>query len=179
MPARSIVVAMFFAPPLLAQSAPRQPAHSPVAYARALWTEVSDYLLRAAVQMPDSLYGYKPTPEVRSYFETLDHIAASQNGYCRLAMGEKFTGSGNHTGAKTKAELVDSLRASNAVCARAYGQSDADAESPAYPGDKRSRLYQLMENATHDNEHYGNIVTYLRLNHFVPPSSQPEPAKPH
>jgi hypothetical protein len=36
----------------------------------------------------------------------------------------------------------------------------------------------LLENATHDNEHYGNIVTYLRLNHLVPPSSQPTPPKP-
>jgi hypothetical protein len=30
----------------------------------------------------------------------------------------------------------------------------------------------------HDNEHYGNIVTYLRMNHLVPPSSQPPQAKP-
>jgi hypothetical protein len=33
--------------------------------------------------------------------------------------------------------------------------------------------YVLLENALHDGEHYGNIVTYLRLNHIVPPSSQP------
>jgi uncharacterized damage-inducible protein DinB len=28
-------------------------------------------------------------------------------------------------------------------------------------------------NATHDNEHYGNIVTYMRIKGMVPPSSQP------
>ena len=32
-----------------------------------------------------------------------------------------------------------------------------------------------MINATHNGEHYGNIVTYLRLNGIVPPSSRPRP----
>jgi hypothetical protein len=27
-------------------------------------------------------------------------------------------------------------------------------------------------NATHDGEHYGNMVTYMRLNGIVPPSSR-------
>lgn len=29
----------------------------------------------------------------------------------------------------------------------------------------------LMSNVTHDNEHYGNLVTYLRMKGIVPPSS--------
>jgi hypothetical protein len=29
-----------------------------------------------------------------------------------------------------------------------------------------------MDNAAHDWEHYGNIVTYLRIKGMVPPSSQ-------
>jgi hypothetical protein len=28
-------------------------------------------------------------------------------------------------------------------------------------------------NNSHTNEHYGNLVTYMRLNGIVPPSSQP------
>ena len=35
-----------------------------------------------------------------------------------------------------------------------------------------TRLGALVMNATHDGEHYGNIVTYLRLNGMVPPSSR-------
>ena len=31
----------------------------------------------------------------------------------------------------------------------------------------------LLMNVTHDSEHYGNIVTYLRIKGIVPPSSQP------
>jgi hypothetical protein len=36
-----------------------------------------------------------------------------------------------------------------------------------------SRFYTLVLNTTHDNEHYGNVVTYLRMNGMVPPSSKP------
>ena len=36
---------------------------------------------------------------------------------------------------------------------------------------KLSRLGALAFNNTHDFEHYGNIVTYMRLNGLVPPSS--------
>jgi len=153
-------------------------APSAVGYARTLWQEVSGYLVRAAIDTPDSIYSYNPTPEVRSFGETLDHIIASQNGYCRLAVGEKPTGGGSGTGAKTKPDIVTALRASNDLCAKAYAQTDSDAAQPAYEGDKRSRLYQLLENAMHDNEHYGNLVTYLRLNGRIPPSSQPAPAPP-
>jgi uncharacterized damage-inducible protein DinB len=139
---------------------------------------VSTYLTKAAADAPEALYSYKPTTDVRSYGEVLDHVAASQNGYCRVALGDKPTGSAAGTGAKTKAEVVAALSASNEICTRAYAQTETEAALPAYEGDKRSRLYLLLENAMHDNEHYGNIVTYLRLNHLVPPSSQPAPPRP-
>jgi hypothetical protein len=29
----------------------------------------------------------------------------------------------------------------------------------------------------HDYEHYGNMVTYMRLKNIVPPSSEPRPAQ--
>jgi uncharacterized damage-inducible protein DinB len=31
--------------------------------------------------------------------------------------------------------------------------------------------YALTYNIAHDNEHYGNMVTYLRLKGLVPPST--------
>jgi hypothetical protein len=39
-------------------------------------------------------------------------------------------------------------------------------------GMKTTRLGALVLNATHNGEHYGNLVTYLRINGMVPPSSQ-------
>jgi hypothetical protein len=35
----------------------------------------------------------------------------------------------------------------------------------------RTKIGALVYNTSHINEHYGNLVTYLRLNGMVPPSS--------
>ena len=40
-------------------------------------------------------------------------------------------------------------------------------------GQQQSKLFALMMNASHDSEHYGNLVTYMRINKIVPPSSRP------
>jgi hypothetical protein len=39
-------------------------------------------------------------------------------------------------------------------------------------GQDWTRLGVLSFNTAHDNEHYGNIVTYMRLKSLVPPSSE-------
>ena len=76
--------------------------------------------------------------------------------------------------AKTKAELIEALKQSNRNCDRAYGQTDAaSGASVDVFGEQHSRMYALMMNATHDGEHYGNLVTYMRMNGMVPPSSKP------
>ena len=109
---------------------------------------------------------------MRSFGETLDHVAASERGYCQMALGERPAGGGAGTGARTKGEVIAALEAAGAACERAYAQRAEDAAQPAYGGTRTSRLQVLLTNAMHDNEHYGNVVTYLRLNHRVPPSSQ-------
>ncbi len=38
------------------------------------------------------------------------------------------------------------------------------------------RLSVLYFSVTHSYEHYGNLVTYMRLNKIVPPSSEPPPS---
>ena len=46
------------------------------------------------------------------------------------------------------------------------------AEEVTFFGQNGSRLWVLNFNAMHNAEHYGNFVTYFRLNSMVPPSSQ-------
>ena len=38
-------------------------------------------------------------------------------------------------------------------------------------GEKMMQLAALQTNLTHGSEHYGNLVTYMRLKGVVPPSS--------
>ena len=146
--------------------------------ARMLWSPTRDYIAQAAADVPEAMYSYRPTPEVRTFGELIGHVAGSQHMFCAIALGEKPTAEDDvEKAAKTKAALVQALKVSNDHCDRAYKQTDAaTAGMTDLFGEQRSRLYVLLENASHDSEHYGNIVTYMRMNKMVPPSSRPRPS---
>jgi uncharacterized damage-inducible protein DinB len=168
---RLALLTSFVAAPCLAQGA----QNPNVANARMLYADVHRYIAQSAVDVPENLYSFKPTPEVRSFGELLGHVAGSEKMFCAIALGEKPPAEDAvEKTAKTKAALIAALEGAETFCARAYGQTDKATEPMVdLFGQQRSRLFVLLENATHDNEHYGNIVTYMRLNKMVPPSSRP------
>jgi uncharacterized damage-inducible protein DinB len=150
------------------------PADYAVGTARELWQAQSGYVTQAAVDMPEAKYSYKPTPDVRTFGQLIAHVAGSQYMICAAAIGDSARAEDDIEKSKTsKADLVAAMRASNEYCARAYRQTDdASARTVKIFGQERTRLYVLTMNATHDAEHYGNLVTYLRLNGMIPPSSK-------
>jgi uncharacterized damage-inducible protein DinB len=166
-----LVTALALAAPAYGQMA--SPAGA-VATSKSLWQDLTGYITTAAEELPESLYAYKPTPEVRSFGQLFAHVAGAQYMFCALALGEPNRAEiAIETPAKTKAEIVAGLKASTEYCNRAYAQTDAAAAAPAQIfGQDRTRLFALAQNATHNGEHYGNIVTYLRINGIVPPSSR-------
>ncbi len=152
-----------------------QMAATPSSDLHDLFGTASGFILRSAESVPDSLYDFKPTPEVRSFGQLIGHVAGAQRVFCAAALGEKAGGEDEiEKSATTKAALVTALRASNAYCERAYAMApSATSGMTEVFGMKMSKMKALMMNTTHDNEHYGNIVTYMRLKGMVPPSSQP------
>jgi uncharacterized damage-inducible protein DinB len=173
---RAILAAV--AVPVIVSSAGAQ-ALSATAEARALWKGNIGFLNQAADELPESLYSYRPTPDVRTMGELFAHIAGSQKMYCAMALGDKAPDEGDvEKTAKTKAAIVAALKESNTYCERAYAQTDDKVKgSVDIFGQQRPRYYALIANASHDAEHYGNIVTYMRLNKLVPPSSRPRPGR--
>jgi len=171
----ALLFSMLLAAPAFAQAPKSAPANPAVSTMKDLWAGARDYIVRAAEQMPEADYAYRPTPDVRSFGQLIGHIAGAQNMMCAAALGEKGGNEDDIEKSKTtKAELIDALRKSNEYCARAYALSDAEAQrTTKLFGQDMTRLYVLGMNATHDNEHYGNIVTYMRMKGMVPPSSQP------
>lgn len=154
-------------------SASSAPSASAISDVRAQWQMMSGYIRQAAADVPESKYSFKPTPDVRSFGELFAHVAGAESMFCALALGEKPPAEDAVT-ARTKAELIEALRQSERNCERAYAQSEAAAAANVdLFGAPRSRLYALVMNATHDAEHYGNLVTYMRMNGMVPPSSRP------
>ena len=166
---RSLLVLALAATPAFAQS------NSATAAARLLWESNRGFISTSATDMPENLYAYRPTPEVRTFGELIGHVAGSQNMFCAMVLGDKPPAEDAiEKAAKTKAALVDALKKSNDYCAKAYATTDAaNAAMVDLFGQQRSKLYTLLMNASHNSEHYGNIVTYMRMNKMVPPSSRP------
>ena len=80
--------------------------------------------------MPESLYAFKPTPEVRSFGEILAHVAGSEFFYCAAALGEKARDENAiMKTATTKAAIVQALKESGDYCA--VGREPPAAWAPA------------------------------------------------
>lgn len=143
--------------------------------AHAAWQGVTTNITRAAEQMKDADFAYRPTATVRTFGQLVGHVAGAQKMICAAALGEKPTAEDEiEKTATTKAALVEAMKSTTAYCERAYAQTDAAATaSTTLFGETQTRLYALTTNATHNAEHYGNIVTYMRMKGMVPPSSQP------
>ena len=105
------------ATPAMSQTAMATAANPAVSTMRMLWDQMTGYVIKAADQMPEADYAFRPSD-------------ATSAGMIKL-----------------------------------FGQD-------------QTRLFALMLNATHNAEHYGNIVTYMRMKGMVPPSSQPAPPRP-
>jgi len=131
-------------------------------------------IVEAAEAVPESEYSFKPTPEVRSFGEIIGHIADTQNYFCGVVAGKNPEyADALEKGAKTKTELVKGLKDSVAKCDEMYGSTDASNALSLVKAGKGDALRGmiLLDNVAHDNEHYGNIVTYMRLKGHVPPST--------
>lgn len=140
-----------------------------------LYTMGKNNLIRAAEKMPEENYSFKPVPEVRSFGQILGHVADAQYLFSSAVIGEKNPSPNVEKTKTSKADLVQALKDAFAYSDKAY---DAMTDSQAvqmvkFFGQDRAKLTVLSFNNVHNMEHYGNLVTYLRIKGLVPPSSEP------
>jgi hypothetical protein len=115
----------------------------------------------SAQAMPEANYSFKPSADVRSFGAIIGHLANEHYSLCSEIKGEANPQKSNDFEKKTsKADLVKALTDSYAYCEGAAPKDD-------------KAFGALLTNLTHDSEHYGNLVTYMRMKGIVPPSSQP------
>ncbi len=147
---------------------------------KALYEGITNNVIRAAEKMPEANYSFRPTPDVRTFGQLVGHVADFQYVFCAGAAGEKAPVSGIEDSKTTKADLVQSLKDGFAYCDKIYaGMTDAKLADPATAeGRPRAVLTMLSLNTAHNNEHYGNMVTYMRMKGIVPPSSERRPSPP-
>src|ERR1700735_3180306 len=131
-------------------------------------SNMQDKIMKAADAMPESKYSYRPTKEVRSFAEILIHAGDISYILCSNVKGEATPGA---TAAKgTKAEIKAYLKGSFDYCDGVYaGFTDAHLNDPAnFFGVKTNKMFILTQIGNHDALHYGNLVTYLRINGLEP-----------
>jgi uncharacterized damage-inducible protein DinB len=143
------------------------------------YSRVKDILLRSADKMPEENYSFKPVDTVRSYGQIVGHVADAQYVFCSITLGEKNPALKIEQSKTAKADLIAALKDSFAYCDKAYdNMTDASAtQMVKLRGNDTPKLGVLTVNNMHNMEHYGNLVTYMRMKNIVPPSSE-QPSGP-
>ena len=174
-------VSVFGAVPVCAQTAD---ASIYKAEAQGQYQYIQGLILKAADKVGEDLYAFKPTPAVRSLAGVLGHIADANMLLCGVASGKptdfdrimKDVSSVQvHEKKTSKAELIAALKESSAYCDSVFAQlNDTNGREQVawFGGQKMAKLMVLTMSTSHAWEHYGNLVTYMRLKDIVPPSSE-------
>jgi uncharacterized damage-inducible protein DinB len=159
------------------QAAP--PANPITASEKGLYSFVSSAVIGAAQKMPEENYSFKPTPEVRSFGQLVGHVADASDMFCSQILGEANPSKGIEKTKTSKADLLAALKDAVAYCNKAF-DSMTDAKGiqmvKLFNFDM-AKLTVLSLNTAHTDEHYGNMVTYLRIKGIVPPTSENPPAQ--
>lgn len=158
--------------------APRPPQTTTM-FLQAQYDTLKRNLTASADKIPAEHFSFRPTPDVRTVAEQFAHTIETQMFYCHAVKGgadpiggrafEKlFTG---------KAGVVQMVKDGFAYCDDAFAKlTDESLVSMVTMGTganarqvaRGSRLSMVV---VHGNEHYGNLVTYMRMKGIVPPSS--------
>ncbi len=145
------------------------------AFNKRAYGQMKIWVLGSAEKMPEENYNFKPTDSVRSFGQIIGHIGDAQYTFCSVVLGEKNPAPKIEQTKTSKADLIAALKDAFVYCDKANdGMTDASANQTVklFGGDMPKPIV-LTVNDMHLSEHYGNLVTYMRLKNIVPPSSEP------
>jgi hypothetical protein len=149
-------------------------------------SEVEKQIIDVAEAMPEGKFNFSPESlhipgsdykGVRSFAVQLKHVAASNWYIWSPLTGEKLPeGLGDDgdgpANLKTKAEIIKFLQDSFALGHRAAATLSAE-NFLQLPGKSKSTRLRLAEfGVSHANDHYGQMIEYLRMNGIIPPASR-------
>lgn len=130
------------------------------------------WVIASAEMVTEANWNYRPTAEVRSFGELFGHVANANYLFCAGARGQESPSKVDFEKAG-RAATIAGLKAAAAYCTETAEWGKAHHHDPVeFFGTKGDVTWVMAFNVAHNSEHYGNIVTYLRLKGMVPPSSQ-------
>jgi uncharacterized damage-inducible protein DinB len=174
------------APAPQAQQSP-QPAPTVAGMLERQITANEKQVVEAAEAMPEDKFNFSPEAlnipgsdykGVRTFAVEVRHIATANYAFWSSLTGEPMPagirGPNGPEELKTKAEIVKFLKDSYALGHRAAATvtSANMMEMLAFPMGKAPRLLLATNAVAHANDHYGQMVEYLRMNGIVPPASR-------
>jgi uncharacterized damage-inducible protein DinB len=186
---RSALVAMFLPLSLAAQQP--APATNPITTAfRGRIGGLHRNIAQAFDSIPESKFGYKPTPAQLTIGYIAQHVATDNYLFCRTfgplqpTMAASDTTTADSVKAKwPKDSLVTKLKASIKYCDDALAQvTDANLGDPisfTINGQTRqnTRAAMVLGHALDMSDHYSQLANYMRLNGILPPSALPRPGR--
>jgi hypothetical protein len=142
----------------------------------------ANYLIIAAQMMPEASYGFRPTPDVRTFGEQINHATGANYAFCNqagLPPGIERRNPPSLQNVTTKSAIVKALEDSIAYCSRVIAAASEawlleSAPNLGGAGSGRitgARAYALIYAGVHCAEDYGTITSYLRMQGVVPPST--------
>ena len=138
--------------------------------------------------IPESKFGYKPTPAQLTVGYVAQHLANDNYFFCnqfgdmKATRPERDTATPDSLKAKwPKDTLVAKLKESFSFCERAFAQLDdaklADQVTMTFGGSSRQvpRVQMALLHLLDMTDHYSQIANYMRLNGMLPPTALPRP----
>jgi uncharacterized damage-inducible protein DinB len=144
-------------------------------------TNTENRVVSTADAMPMEKYSYAPTAGeftgVRTFAQQIKHLAA--NNYRMAAYilnqtptAEQESEAGPDT-VQSKAQIMDYLKGSFAALHRAVAViNEGNMLRPGAGSQQMTRLQFAVDAVAHSNNHYGQMVEYLRMNGIIPPASR-------
>jgi hypothetical protein len=156
--------------PVTAQSA------APLADAfREMAGHQSKNLVAAAEEMPESKYGYKPTPAQMSFGDVISHLSEGNDYFCSNIGGVDAPKRAELAKTAGKDKKIERLKETFQFCETALAKLDDSklgAKLPWFGKREISRAGMMLATAEDWGDHYSQLANYLRLNGLLPPTAK-------
>jgi DinB superfamily len=149
-------------------------------------SNVEREVVPAAEAMPEDKFNFAPTQGdfkgVRTFAQQVKHIAAANYMLGAGILGEKppldLETENGPAKITSRADAIQFLKDSFIYLHKALNSIDENnvlekVPSPFGPN-KVTRLSLAVGALEHPNDHYGQMVEYLRMNNIIPPASRPQ-----
>ncbi len=151
-----------------------------------LVTGMAKEMVDAAQAMPDDKFNFAPPEKygdfkgVRTFADQVKHMAGANYMFGAAILGEKppaeMGGENGPSKLTSKTEIVKYLNDSFAYLQKALNSINesnvlGEVQSP-FGSRKMTRLALATIALSHPNDHYGQMVEYLRMNNIIPPASR-------